>query len=802
MAIEDNTEIPNLPTGEVAPSENQTDMSIPMEPVNVQIEGQEIPQEAPVNPEQDFHKNLAEDMDKKMLNKLANRLITEYKEDRDSRQDWEKAYVEGLDLLGFRYQDQTKPFQGASGVTHPLLAEAVTQFQAHAYKELLPATGPVRTQVIGDATIETEQQAQRVEDFMNYMLMDRMEEYTPDFDQLLFYLPLSGSAFKKVYFDEVLQRAVSKFIPSEDLVVPYYATDLKDCERITHVLKMSENDVIKNQRAGFYRNIDLKMATEPNPSDIKKKYSQIEGIRPAAYTDNQYSILEMHVDLDLDEFVLPAKQDDTMDKNVKVPYIVTIDEGSQEILSVYRNWDMRDPLKTRKDYFVHFKFLPGLGFYGFGLIHMIGGLSRSATTALRQLLDAGTLSNLPAGFKARGLRIRDDDQPFQPGEFRDVDAPGGNIKDQFQLLPFKEPSTVLYQLMGYCVEAGQRFATIADMQVGDGNQQAAVGTTIALLERGSRVMSAIHKRCFYSMRNEFRLLADIFKTYLPPVYPYAVHNADRFVKVKDFDDRVDVIPVADPNIFSLSQRITLANETLRVAMSAPEIHDVREAYRRVYRALGVQNIDELLKPEPPMIPKDPAMENTEALQMKLPKAFPQQDHDAHIAAHSLFIKTRMVQINPAVYALLQGHISEHISQKASQEVVEALAQNPADQILSKQNPQMFTIKMNGLIAQRVVELTAQLQAAEAASEQKIDPLVALKQRELDLRAMDLQRKQQDDAINNSMKASEFKVDTLMRQHEIEVKDRQSNDRLQIAKDKIDLLKQKYQTYNQNKNIPQ
>jgi hypothetical protein len=795
MAVEDNIEIPNLPTGEVAPSENQTDMSIPMEPVDVQIEGQEIPQEAPVNPEQDFHKNLAEDMDKKMLNKLANRLITEYKEDRDSRQDWEKAYVEGLDLLGFRYQDQTKPFQGASGVTHPLLAESVTQFQAHAYKELLPATGPVRTQVVGDATIETEQQAQRVEDFMNYMLMDKMEEYTPDFDQLLFYLPLSGSAFKKVYFDEVLQRAVSKFIPSEDLVVPYYATDLKDCERITHVLKMSENDVVKNQRAGFYRNVDLKMATEPNPSDIKKKYSQIEGIRPAAYTDNQYSILEMHVDLDLDEFVLPSKQDDTMDKNVKVPYIVTIDEGSQEVLSVYRNWDMKDPLKTRKDYFVHFKFLPGLGFYGFGLIHMIGGLSRSATTALRQLLDAGTLVNLPAGFKARGLRIRDDDQPFQPGEFRDVDAPGGNIKDQFQLLPFKEPSTVLYQLMGYCVEAGQRFATIADMQVGDGNQQAAVGTTIALLERGSRVMSAIHKRCYYSMKSEFKLLANIFATYLPPVYPYAVHNADRFIKVKDFDDRVDVIPVADPNIFSLSQRITLANEQLRVALLAPDLHNVPEAFRRVYRALGVQNIDELLKPEPPVIPKDPAMENTEALQMKLPKAFPQQDHDAHIAAHSLFIKTRMVQINPAVYALLQGHISEHISQKASQEVVEALAQSPADKILSKQNPQMFTIKMNGMIAQRVVELTAQLQAAEAAGDQKIDPLVALKQRELDLRAMDLQRKQQDDAINNSMKASSFKVDTLMRQHEIEVQDKQSDDRLRIAKEKLDLLRQKQDNKN-------
>ena len=798
MAIEDNPEIPNLPTGEVAPSDHLTDMSVPAEPVNVQIEGEEQPQEAQPNPEQDFFKNLAEDMDKKMLNKIAGNLITEYKQDRDSRQDWEKAYVEGLDLLGFRYQDQTKPFQGASGVTHPLLAEAVTQFQAHAYKELLPASGPVRTQVIGDATMETEQQAQRVEDFMNFMLMEEMEEYTPDFDQLLFYLPLSGSAFKKIYFDEVLQRAVSKFIPSEDLVVPYYATDLKDCERITHVLKMSENEVIKNQKAGFYREIELRMATEPNPSDIKKKYSQIEGIKPAAYTDNQYNILEMHVDLDLDEYALPRKENDITDKNVKVPYIVTIDEGSQEILSIYRNWDMQDPLKTRKDYFVHFKFLPGLGFYGFGLIHMIGGLSRSATTALRQLLDAGTLSNLPAGFKARGLRIRDDDQPFQPGEFRDVDAPGGNIKDQFQLLPFKEPSTVLYQLMGYCVEAGQRFATIADMQVGDGNQAAAVGTTIALLERGSRVMSAIHKRCYYSMKSEFKLLAEIFKTYLPPVYPYAVHNADRFVKVKDFDDRVDVIPVADPNIFSLSQRITLANEQLRVAMLAPDLHDVREAFRRVYRALGVHNIDELLKPEQPKVPKDPAMENMEALQMKLPIAFPEQDHDSHIAAHSLFIKTRMVQINPAVYALLQGHISEHISQKASQEVVEALAQHPAEQMLAQKDPHMFTVKMNGMIAQRVVELTAQLQQAEAMGEQKTDPLVELKQRELDLKAMELQRKQQADSMGVVMKSSEFKVDTLLEQQKLHQQDRQSEDRLKIARDKLTVMREKINQHNAKK----
>jgi hypothetical protein len=780
MAIEDNN-----PIGEIDPSIVQTDMSVPAEPVDIQVEGQEIPVEQ--EPKEDFYRNLAEDMDDRMLGKIAYTLISDYKRDKESRQDWEQGYVSGLDLLGFRYRDQTRPFQGASGVTHPLLAEAVTQFQAQAYKELLPSSGPVRTQVIGEDTQEVENQAQRVEDFMNYMLMEKMEEYTPEFDQLLFYLPLAGSAFKKIYYDELMGRAVSKFIPAEDLIVPYYATDLKECERITHIVKMSENDILKKQESGFYRDIELQ-ETNPNESDIQKKYNELEGTSsPGNNIDFQFNILEMHVDLDLDEF---EKTSNDKDKNVKIPYIVTIDEGSQKILSIYRNWDEKDELKIRKDYFVHFKFLPGLGFYGFGLIHMIGGLSRSATQSLRQLLDAGTLANLPAGFKARGLRIRDDDQPFQPGEFRDVDAPGGNIKDQFQLLPFKEPSTVLYQLMGYCVEAGQRFAAIADLQVGDGNQQAAVGTTIALLERGSRVMSAIHKRCYYSMRTEFRLLSKIFATYLPPVYPYAVYGGDRFVKLTDFDDKVDVIPVADPNISSLAQRVTLANETLKIAMSAPEIHDIREAYRRVYAALGTQKIEELLKPEEPKFPKDPAIENMEALQMKMPKAFPTQDHDAHITAHSLFIKTRMVQINPAVYALLQGHISEHISQKASQEVVEALAASPAEKMLAKTNPEMFTVKMNGLIAQRTVELTSQLQQAEAAGEQKVDPLVALKQRELDLRAMDLQIKQTNISTDNALNASQFKVDTLMKQQELEIKDKQSYDRLNIAKEKIQLTREK------------
>ena len=412
---------------------------------------------------------------------------------------------------------------------------------------------------------------------------------------------------------------------AEDLVVPYYASDLMDCERITHVIKMGENEILKKQEGGFYRDVELK-PTSNGPTEIEKKYQELEGITPTGEKQYSFSILEMHVDCNLEEFEMQ-----NADKQVKVPYIITIDEGSGQILSIYRNYDMNDETKKRKEYFVHFKFLPGLGFYGFGLTHMIGGLSRTATQSLRQLLDAGTLSNLPAGFKSRGIRIRDDDQPFQPGEFRDVDAPGGNIKDQFQILPFKEPSATLYQLMGFVVNAGQKFAAITNMDTGNDLQNRAVGTTVSLLERGSRVMSAIHKRCYYSMRREFRLLSKVFATYLPPIYPYSVYGADQAVKQTDFDDRVDVIPVADPNIMSMAQRVTLANENLKIAMSNPMMHNLREAYRRVYEALGTQDIDQILKPIERPMPKDPATENMEALMMKPLKAFPTQDHQAHIA---------------------------------------------------------------------------------------------------------------------------------------------------------------------------
>jgi hypothetical protein len=735
-----------------------------------------------IEEEENFYKNIALDLSEEVLQSISKELVDEYKKDKISRKDWETSYTNGLDLLGFRSFEMTRPFKGSAAVTHPLLAEAVTQFQAQAYKELLPSDGPVRTKVIGAEDQQKVEQAGRVQEFMNYMITDQMEEYTPDMDQLLFYLPLAGSAFKKVYYDEIMQRAVAKFVPAEDIVVPYYATDLMDCERITHIVKMGENEILKQQKAGFYRDVELQ-PVQFEKSQIQKKYEQLEGITPSGEDATSFNILEMHVDLNLEEF-----EYDDAEKDVKIPYIVTIDEGSGEVLSIYRNYDMTDELKKRKEYFVHYKFLPGLGFYGFGLIHMIGGLSRTATQSLRQLLDAGTLSNLPAGFKSRGIRIRDDDQPFRPGEFRDVDAPGGNIRDQFQILPFKEPSATLFQLLGFVVQAGQRFAAITEMDIGNDSQNRAVGTTIALLERGSRVMSAIHKRCYYAMKKEFRLLAKIFSVYLPPVYPYSVYGADRIIKVQDFDDRVDVIPVADPNVFSMAQRVTLANENLKIALSAPQLHNIREAYRRVYESLGTKEIDNLLRPEEMPTPKDPAVENMEALQMKLPKAFPEQDHDAHIQAHRAFMATRMVQINPMVYALLQGHISEHVSLKAQGEVGATIANDPNMQVMFKQDPQGAQVQIDAMIANRISQLTMELAQSEAQGQQ--DPLVALKQRELDLRALDLQRKAQENMLNYELKVDETEERIDIEKMKLEDSEEQHTERIKVAREKLAVQKAK------------
>jgi len=721
---------------------------------------------ASVEGSDNHYANLAEHLPEDILGKLGTELFQNYQDYKNSRKDWETAYRQGLDLLGFKYEKRTEPFQGASGATHPVLAEAVTQFQALAYKELLPAEGPVRTQILGLSTPEKEQQSQRVKDFMNYQLMDQMKEYEPEFDQMLFYLPLAGSSFKKVYYDEILGRAVSKFVPADDLVVPYSATSLDDAEAIVHTIKISENELRKQQVAGFYRDIELKPGTG-SETDVEKKEKELEGISKSQYED-VFTLLECHVNLDLDGFEDMNPQDGTP-TGIKLPYIVTIEENSREILSIKRNYEIDDPKKSKIQYFVHFKFLPGLGFYGFGLIHMIGGLSRTATSALRQLLDAGTLSNLPAGFKQRGIRIRDDAQAIQPGEFRDVDAPGGNIRDSFMMLPFKEPSQTLLQLMGVVVTAGQRFASIADLQVGDGNQQAAVGTTVALLERGSRTMSAIHKRIYAALRQEFKLLGRVFKLYLPQEYPYDVVGGQRVIKQADFDDRVDILPVADPNIFSQTQRISLAQTEMQLAASNPAIHNQYEVYRNMYEALGVKDIDKILiRPQPPQ-PKDPALEHIDSLAGKPFQAFPGQDHRAHMTAHLNFMATNIARNNPVIMASLEKNIFEHISLMAQEQVeIEfrddlqrlqmmqqqmsnpQLQQNPAMAQQMQQQMQIQIRMLSEKIESRKAVLIAEMMEEFMNEEKKItsmfdnDPIAMLRARELDLQAQENTRKQQAD----------------------------------------------------------
>jgi hypothetical protein len=581
--------------------------------------------------------------------------------------------------------------------------------------------------------------------------MSVMKEYEPEFDQMLFYLPLAGSTFKKVYYDEILGRAVSKFIPAEDLVVPYSATSLDDADAIIHVIKISANDLRKQQVGGFYKDIDL--GAPPMVTDqLKQKEREIEGVR-VEKQDDIYTLLECHVNLDVEGF--EDKDASGEPTGIKLPYIVTIEEGSREVLSIRRNYKAEDTLKNKINYFVHFKFLPGLGFYGFGLIHMIGGLSRTATQALRQLLDAGTLSNLPAGFKMRGIRVRDDAQPIQPGEFRDVDAPGGNLRDAFMPLPFKEPSATLLQLMGIVVQAGQRFASIADMQVGDGNQNAAVGTTMALLERGSRVMSAIHKRLYASLKNEFELLAKVFSSYLPPMYPYDVVGGERQIKQLDFDDKVDILPVADPNIFSQSQRINLAQTEMQLAMSNPQMHNLYQVYRTMYEAIGVKNIDLILPPPQPPLPMDPSMEHINAMTGQPFQAFAGQDHTAHIEAHLNFMQLNIIKNNPMAMGIIQKNVLEHISIMAQEQIQlefsKELMQLQAMQQQAQMNPQLQLQiqQMNQAIESRKAKLIAEMTKDYMTEENKIndgmnnDPLVQLKSREIDLRAMENERKKKE-----------------------------------------------------------
>ena len=736
------------PSIEVIPNEDGS-VQVDFEPGKVNIEGTP-----------NHFDNLAELLPEDITDPIGSELVENYMDYKASRKDWEQAYTTGLDLLGFKYNNRTEPFQGASGATHPVLAEAVTQFQAGAYKELLPAEGPVRTQIVGNPDQQKEAQAQRVKDYMNYELMEKMEEYEPEFDQMLFHLPLAGSTFKKVYYDDLLGRAVSKFVPADDLVVPYSATSLEDAEAIIQTIKMSENDLRKQQVNGFYSDIELQKPQSTMKDDVDSKEHELEGTKKTGKQEMIYTLLECHVNLDLEGF--EDKDAEMNPTGIKLPYIVTVDETSRKVLSIRRNYEPTDPKRNKIQYFVHFKFLPGLGFYGFGLIHMIGGLSRTATAALRQLLDAGTLSNLPAGFKQRGIRVRDEAAPLQPGEFRDVDAPGGNLRDAFMTLPYKEPSQTLLALMGVVVQAGQRFAAIADMQVGEGNQQAAVGTTVALLERGSRVMSAIHKRLYAGMKQEFKLLSKVFKTYLPPVYPFDVVGGRREIKQMDFDDRVDILPVADPNIFSMAQRISMAQTELQLATSNPQIHNLYAAYRKMYEALGIKNIDQILPPPAPMAPMDPSLEHINALGMKPFQAFRGQDHRAHVTSHLTFMSTNIVKNNPAVMAAIQKNILEHISLMAQEQVelefAEQLQQVQVLQVQAQQDPmaQQQIQKLSQDIEARKAVLISELTADFAKEEKEItsqfdsDPLLKLKSREVDLRAMENERKKQADEANQDL----------------------------------------------------
>jgi hypothetical protein len=748
--------------------------------------------------------NLAEYLDDGYLGELSSELQAAYEDDLSSRSEWEEGYTKGLDQLGVNYQERTTPFEGASGVTHPLIAESVTQFQAQAYKELLPAGGPVQTQVMGAQDSAREEQASRVKHFMNYQITEVMEEYDPDMDQLLFYLPLSGSTFKKVYFDEARQRAVSKFVPAQDLVVPYSASDLQTASRITHVLRMDANEVRKLQVAGFYRDVEL-TKYEGGTDTVREKVDEIQGTSKS-YTDDVFTLLEMHVDLDLEGF--EDMSPDGEPTGIQLPYIVTVDEGSGQVLSIRRNFKEGEDLARKRHYFVHYKFMPGLGFYGFGLIHMIGGLGRASTSILRQLIDAGTLANLPAGFKARGVRVRNNDEPLQPGEWRDIDTPGGSIRDSIIPLPYKEPSATLAQLLGALVEGGRRFVSLADQQTSNMNQEAPVGTTVALLERGMKVMSAIHKRLHYAQKIEFRILARIFAENLPPEYPYDVAGAERTIKAEDFDERVDVIPVSDPNIFSMAQRVTLAQTQLQLAQSNPQMHNLHAAYRRMYQALEVQNIDELLPPPPEPQPLDPAIENARALMGEILQTFPDQDHDLHIKMHLMFMKTPLVSTSPQVMGTFYAHIMEHVSQKARQSVIQQIqalvgqievlaqaggidpmaAQQQIAQVqMEMQKPEelekLVTIEQFRILSEVIPQLLP------AGNDPMSDPLVQIRMQELNIKQQDLQRKAMDDAGQIQLELSKMQQRATTDAARIESQEEIADDRNEVNRERIEVQRQ-------------
>ena len=803
--IKDQTKSVNVPTEEfnVATPSPTFDEQM-LEALEISITDDEIVFDEPTeqaSPEIPFDANLVEYLDDDILGVMSSKLISAVENDKESRKEWEKTYTDGLKYLGMRFDEQrSQPFEGSSGVIHPILSEAVTQFQAQAYKELLPAQGPIKTQVIGQRDANTEMQAERVGEFMNYYIMNEMPEYDPDLDQLLFYLPLSGSAFKKVYYDAAKGRPMSKFIPAEDLLVPYNATDLLSAERVTHVVSMSNNEVRKLQLSGFYADTELKPYDSIMRDEIDKEIDKIQGVEPDYGEDEQRKLYEIHTVAEIEGFEDVNDMGETT--GLKIPYIITIDDASQKILSIRRNYDPQDTFRNKINYFVQYKFLPGLGFYGLGLSHMIGGLSKASTSILRQLIDAGTLSNLPAGFKTRGIRIRDEASPLQPGEFRDVDAPGGALRDSLMPLPYKEPSNVLFQLLGLLVDSGKRFAAIADMNIGDSNAAMPVGTTVALLEKGTKVMSAIHKRLHYSQKNEFQILARIFQEFLPPVYPYETGSGPREIKIEDFDNRVDVIPVSDPNIFSMSQRVIMAQELLTMVQSNPQLHGpqgIYEAYRRMYAALGVDNIDSLLMPPADNTPKpvDAGIENSGLLQGIPQQAFPEQNHEAHVAAHKSLFLTQAVITNPQLQSIIIAHVMQHLqflaNQMAEQQMppeVQQQIQGAAQQMqqLDPQSQMALQQQIQSIIESFSAPILAQLSNEFLASvqpPQQDDPLVAIRQQELGLRDKELNMKNEQFVAKEEQDAMEKSAELQIQQQKAEQQANIGNEKNEIAKQRLE-----------------
>lgn len=717
--------------------------------------------------------NLAEFMSEGDLNVLASELVAQFEADRQSRADWEDSYMRGLDLLGLKFEDRSTPWEGACGVFHPMLSEAVIRFQAQTIQEIYPASGPVKTSIVGKIDEEKTKQAHRVQNYLNYMITQRMTEYRTETEKLLFSLPIAGSAFRKVYYDPNLGRPCAMFVPAEDFVVSYGASDLTTCERATHMMKRTSNEIRKLQVAGFYSDIELPPAS-PDISEIQQKYNRLTGDSENYEFDNRHTLLEMHVDLDLIGF---EDTDGGIPTGIALPYVVTIDKSSRTILSIRRNWYEDDPKKLRREHYVHYQYLPGLGFYGFGLVHMIGGLSKSATALLRQLVDAGTLANLPGGLKSRGLRIKGDDTPIMPGEFRDVDVPGGAIRDNITFLPYKEPSNVLYQLLGDIVQEGRRFASAADVKASDINGEAPVGTTLAVLEREMKVMSAVQSRVHAAVSKELRILSEIVKDYGPDVYPYDP-DGDQVVK-EDFDDRVDIIPVSDPNAGTMAQRIMQYQAALQLAAQAPQMYDMPLLHRQMLDVLGIQDADKIVPTENDMKPTDPVTENMNIITGEPVKAFIYQDHEAHIQVHMSALENPEIQElvskapnAAAMQAAMAAHIAEHVAFAYRDKIERELgAELPPP---SEPLPEDIELRISRLAAPAAAQVTGkaqQMAQAEKNAEQQQDPIVQMQQRELALKEQQAQAKTQAEMAKIQADLEKSRSKTMVDMQRLEQQER-------------------------------